>query len=170
MVFGITLKIPEIFLKQKISHSNGSEIYRVSAKVVALKGHTCLNNRMLLVKPIFTMRFRLAAGLSICIRLTVFSRRREIGIMKYVGATDWFIRWPFLIEGMLLGAGGAFLAVILLTQLYSTVTNQVYDTLAFLPLLPKYPYLHYVNLIIFLAGLAIGALGSVISVKKFLKA
>ena len=103
------------------------------------------------------------------IRLTVFARRREIGIMKYVGATDWFIRWPFLMEGMLLGAGGAFLAVILLTQLYSTVTNQVLDTLAFLPLLPKYPYLHYVNLFIFLSGLAIGALGSVISVKKFLK-
>ena len=103
------------------------------------------------------------------IRLTVFARRREIGIMKYVGATDWFIRWPFLIEGMLLGAGGAFLAVMLLTQIYSSVTGQIYDTLMFLPLLPKYPYLHYVNLFIFFAGLAIGALGSVISVKKFLK-
>lgn len=41
------------------------------------------------------------------IRLTVFARRREIGIMKYVGATDWFIRWPFLLEGMILGFGGA---------------------------------------------------------------
>jgi cell division transport system permease protein len=103
------------------------------------------------------------------IRLTVFARRREIGIMKYVGATDWFIRWPFLMEGMLLGSGGALLAVILLTQLYGMVTGQIYDTLAFLPLLPKYPYLHYVNLFLILSGLAIGALGSVISVKKFLK-
>ena len=41
------------------------------------------------------------------IRLTVFARRREVIIMKYVGATDWFIRWPFLLEGMVLGMGGS---------------------------------------------------------------
>lgn len=128
--------------------------------------------RMVRIFGIVLIGFLALAALFIIIntiRLTVFARRREIGIMKYVGATDWFIRWPFLMEGMLLGAGGAFLAVILLTQLYGMVTGQVYDTLAFLPLLPKYPYLHYVNLFLILSGLAIGALGSVISVKKFLK-
>ena len=103
------------------------------------------------------------------IRLTVFARRREIGIMKYVGATDWFIRWPFIIEGVMLGFLGACISVVLLTQLYGMVTGQVYETLAFLPLLPKYPFLHWVNLFLILAGVAIGALGSVISVKKFLK-
>lgn len=103
------------------------------------------------------------------IRLTVFARRREIGIMKYVGATDWFIRWPFIIEGVLLGSLGAGISSLLLTQLYGMVTGQVYGTLAFLPLLPQYPMLGYVNIFLLLAGVAIGALGSIISVKKFLR-
>lgn len=103
------------------------------------------------------------------IRLTVFARRREIGIMKYVGATDWFIRWPFIIEGVLLGSLGAAISSLLLTQLYGMVTGQVYGTLAFLPLLPQYPMLGYVNIFLLLAGVAIGALGSIISVKKFLR-
>ena len=67
------------------------------------------------------------------IRLTVFARRREIGIMKYVGATDWFIRWPFIIEGVLLGFLGACIAVLPLTQFYSMLTGQVYESLALLP-------------------------------------
>ena len=103
------------------------------------------------------------------IRLTVFARRREIGIMKYVGATDWFIRWPFIIEGVLLGFLGACIAVLPLTQFYSILTGQVYESLAFLPLLPKYPFMGYVNTFLLCAGIGIGALGSVISVKKFLK-
>ena len=103
------------------------------------------------------------------IRLTVFARRREINIMKYVGATDWFIRWPFIIEGVLLGALGAGIAVVLLTQFYSIVTGQVYESLAFLPLLPKYPFLNYVNLFLMAVGVGIGVLGSIISVRKFLK-
>ena len=103
------------------------------------------------------------------IRLTVFARRREIGIMKYVGATDWFIRWPFIIEGVLLGALGAFISAVLLSQLYSMVTRQVYESLAFLPLLPQYPFLGYVNIFVLVAGIGIGVLGSLISVKKFLK-
>ncbi|MBP2665349.1 MAG: ftsX [Firmicutes bacterium] len=103
------------------------------------------------------------------IRLTVFARRREIGIMKYVGATDWFIRWPFIIEGILLGSLGAFISAVLLSQLYSMVTRQVYESLAFLPLLPQYPFLGYVNIFVLVAGIGIGVLGSLISVKKFLK-
>ena len=103
------------------------------------------------------------------IRLTVFARRREIGIMKYVGATDWFIRWPFIIEGVLLGTLGAFISSVLLTQFYSMMTGQVYESLAFLPLLPQYPFLGYVNLFLLVAGIGIGALGSMISVKKFLR-
>ena len=103
------------------------------------------------------------------IRLTVFARRREIGIMKYVGATDWFIRWPFIIEGVLLGSLGAFISAVLLSQIYGMVTRQIYDSLAFLPLLPQYPFLGYVNIFVLVAGIGIGVLGSLISVKKFLK-
>ncbi|WP_346353440.1 permease-like cell division protein FtsX [Azotosporobacter soli] len=102
------------------------------------------------------------------IRLTVFARRREIGIMKYVGATDWFIRWPFLIEGMMLGFGGALLAVLLLNQTYGALVNQVHDSLAFLPLIPKYPFITNLSVVLVLLGTGIGALGSTISLRRFM--
>ena len=103
------------------------------------------------------------------IRITVFARRKEIGIMKYVGATDWFIRWPFVIEGIILGFGGAVIAVLLLSQSYSLLTHQVYESLAFLPLISKYPFIHYISIVLLVVGSAIGALGSTISLKRFMK-
>ncbi len=103
------------------------------------------------------------------IRLTVFARRKEVIIMKYVGATDWFIRWPFLLEGMTLGFFGAVLAALLINIIYSGLQTKIYATLAFLPLLPAYPLLTYVSLFLLLAGTGIGALGSYISLRKFLR-
>jgi cell division transport system permease protein len=103
------------------------------------------------------------------IRITVFARRKEIGIMKYVGATDWFIRWPFLIEGMILGFGGALMSVILLTKTYSVFSEKVYESMAFLPLIPKYPFLTNISIALLVIGTAIGALGSTISLKRFMK-
>ena len=103
------------------------------------------------------------------IRLTVFARRKEIGIMKYVGATDWFIRWPFLIEGMILGFGGALVAVVLLNQLYGALIQQVYESLAFLPLIPQYPFITTISIVLMLVGTLIGALGSNISLRKFMQ-
>ena len=55
------------------------------------------------------------------IKLTVYSRRREVGIMKFVGATDWFIRWPFVIEGIIIGSVGAGLSSVLLYFAYNGV-------------------------------------------------
>lgn len=103
------------------------------------------------------------------IRLTVFARRKEVAIMKYVGATDWFIRWPFLLEGMVLGFVGGVLAAIALQSFYAAMAAKIYETLAFFPLLPQYPYMYYVSAAILLAGMGIGALGSTISLKRFLK-
>ncbi len=103
------------------------------------------------------------------IRITVFARRKEIGIMKYVGATDAFIRWPFLIEGMILGSVGALIAVFLLVEAYTVFTAQVYQKLVFLPLIPKYPFLTYVSILLIVAGTVIGALGSTISLRRFMK-
>ena len=89
--------------------------------------------------------------------------------MKYVGATDWFIRWPFLLEGMTLGFFGAVAANILINIIYSGVQSKIHATLAFLPLLPSYPLLHYVSFFLLVAGTSIGALGSYISLRKFLR-
>ena len=103
------------------------------------------------------------------IRLTVFARRKEIGIMKYVGATDWFIRWPFIMEGMALGFGGAFIATLVLRTSYSAITNQIYQSFMFLPLIPQYPFLTNLTILLIVLGMIIGALGSAISLKKFMK-
>ena len=102
------------------------------------------------------------------IRLTVFARRKEIAIMKYVGATDWFIRWPFLLEGIVLGCIGGLIAAVALRSFYAAMAAKIYSTLAFFPLMPQYPFMNYVTLAILLAGIVIGAIGSVISLKRFL--
>lgn len=103
------------------------------------------------------------------IRLTVFARRKEIAIMKYVGATDWFIRWPFIIEGIVMGCFGGLLAALALRSFYAAMAAKIYSTLAFFPLMPQYPFMNYVTVGIILAGMAIGAGGSAISLKRFLK-
>lgn len=103
------------------------------------------------------------------IRLTVFARRKEIAIMKYVGATDWFIRWPFLLEGIVLGCIGGLIAAVALRSFYAAMAAKIYSTLAFFPLIPQYPFMNYVTAAILLAGIVIGAIGSVISLKRFLR-
>lgn len=103
------------------------------------------------------------------IRITVFARRREVTIMKYVGATDWFIRWPFLLEGMFLGFTGALIATVVISQVYGAILDRVHATLAFFPLLPAWPLLVYINITLIVIGTGIGAAGSSISLRKFLK-
>jgi len=102
------------------------------------------------------------------IRITVFARRREVSIMKYVGATNWFIRWPFLLEGMLMGFLGAVIASLFLVQIYLMLQNKIYTTLAFFPLIPSWPFLGYLTLFLIGIGTFIGAAGSSISLRKFL--
>lgn len=102
------------------------------------------------------------------IRITVFARRREVNIMKYVGATDWFIRWPFLLEGMLMGFAGAVIASLILAQGYNAIQAKIYGTLAFFPMLPSWPTMGYLSAGLICVGTLIGALGSSISLRKFL--
>ena len=128
--------------------------------------------RMIRVLGVILIVFLALAALFIIsntIRITVFARRKEIGIMKYVGATDWFIRWPFLIEGMILGFGGALVAVLLLSQTYGALVSQIYQSLAFLPVIPQYPFITHISFFLLVVGTVIGALGSTISLKKFMK-
>ena len=103
------------------------------------------------------------------IRLTVFARRKEIAIMKYVGATDWFIRWPFVMEGMVLGLFGSIIAAMVLRTAYTAMAEKVYDTLAFFPLIPEQPFLTYITIMVVISGMVVGAIGSAVSIKKFLK-
>ena len=103
------------------------------------------------------------------IRLTVFARRKEIAIMKYVGATDDFIRWPFVLEGILLGFIGGSISAIILRSFYTAMTEKIYATLAFLPLVEQFPFMNYLSLFLIVSGMLVGILGSTISLKKFLE-
>ncbi len=103
------------------------------------------------------------------IRLTVFARRKEIAIMKYVGATNWFIRWPFVIEGMLLGLTGAIIAVLCVGEFYHFITMEVSDSLAFFPLVPMFPFFYQLVGCLIGGGIIVGIIGSTISLKQYMK-
>ena len=103
------------------------------------------------------------------IRLTVYARRREIQIMKLVGATDWFIRWPLLIEGVLLGLIGAAAAAGLAWWGYDQLLAEVARALPFVPLVPKQPLLEQVAQVLILAGALLGAMGSSLSLRRHLR-
>jgi len=102
------------------------------------------------------------------IKLTVYSRKKEIGIMKFVGATDWFIRWPFIIEGMLLGISGAIISTGVLYYAYRLVFLKYTSAILGVTLMNPQFILSTTLWQFMLGGLIIGAIGSSISIRKFL--
>lgn len=107
--------------------------------------------------------------ISTTIRMSVFSRRREIGIMKYLGATNWFVRAPFLIEGLILGLSGALIAVLVVNFGYSTLTKQLADSISFISLVSSGEVLNMLLGVLLGLGVIIGVFGSLISIHRFLK-
>lgn len=103
------------------------------------------------------------------IRLTVFARRREIGIMKLVGATDWFIRWPFILEGILLGFLGTLICTQILNRFYYWFAASVYSSLPFVPVVSPADTLQLLTLFLFGLGLVVGTFGSLVSLRRFLR-
>jgi cell division transport system permease protein len=102
------------------------------------------------------------------IRLSLFSRRREVEVMKLVGATDWFIRWPFVIEGIVLGALGGALAILLLLVGKIALLDPLTDQFS---LLAAPDTIHFGLLIAVLLGASVGvsAAGSGLSLRRFLR-
>jgi cell division transport system permease protein len=102
------------------------------------------------------------------IRLSVFARRREVEVMKLVGATNWFIRWPFVIEGVIVGFVGGLLAVMLLTVAKETFVDPLSEDFALLaaPDTIDFPVLVAVMM---LACVVVSALGSGITLRRFLR-
>ena len=102
------------------------------------------------------------------IRLAMNARQAEIEIMKMVGATDWFIRWPFLLEGLFLGLIGAILAVGILSGSYLVLLNNLKTSVAFLPLVSEPRILFHVFGGMLGTGLLLGTIGTVLSIYRFL--
>ena len=107
------------------------------------------------------------------IKLTVHARRREISIMKYVGATNGFIRWPFMVEGIIIGIVSALISVVILGFVYNFIVNKLITssmiTTLQISLLTFSDMLSMLFTVYIIMGIGIGAIGSAISMKKYLE-
>lgn len=105
------------------------------------------------------------------IKITITARRSEIEIMKLVGATNSFVRTPFILEGMWLGIFGAIIPIVLVTMLYSTFYNALAPKLEheIIQMLEVMPFILLIDLVLLIMGVLIGIIGSFLSVRKFLK-
>ncbi|WP_196592787.1 permease-like cell division protein FtsX [Pectinatus sottacetonis] len=169
--FEVTVKSPDMVktISQKVTKFKGIDSAVYAQDVVEHLFELTKLIRFIGIAVIIFLAGATIFIISNTIRLTVFARRKEIAIMKYVGATDWFIRWPFLLEGVVLGFIGGDIAALLLHISYSVLTHKIYDMMAFFPLISIYPFITYITLLIIFSGIIIGALGSTISIKRFLE-
>ncbi len=107
------------------------------------------------------------------IKLTVHARRKEISIMKYVGATNSFIRWPFIVEGMVIGIIASIISIVIVGGAYNLISQKLVDV-AFMKLIGMSlasfgDMLSSIIVVYMLLGIGIGVLGSVMSMRKYLK-
>jgi cell division transport system permease protein len=102
------------------------------------------------------------------IRLSLYARRREVEVMKLVGATDWFIRWPFVIEGIVVGAAGALLAIGVLAFAKIALLDPLANNWTLIAAPRTIPFLSLVAVLLG-AGIGVSALGSGMSLRRFLR-
>jgi cell division transport system permease protein len=102
------------------------------------------------------------------IRLSLYSRRREVEVMKLVGATDWFIRWPFVIEGVIVGAFGALVAIAVLGVTKIALLDPLANNWSLIAAPRTIPFTGLVAILVG-AGVLVSALGSGLSLRRFLR-
>ena len=100
------------------------------------------------------------------IKISVHSREQEIEIMALVGATSWFIRWPFIIEGFLKGLVSSLVAFFVLSKAYKYFINQVREIIPFIPMGMEQEFVIKVGILLVLLGTLIGIFGSMLSLRK----
>ena len=122
---------------------------------------------VLIIGLLFTAMFLI----SNTIKITIVARKKEIEIMRLVGATNSFIRWPFFLEGLWLGVLGAIIPIILIGTTYYNIQDYVTSkvNISFFELLDFSPFVFQVSGVLILMGALIGVWGSMMSVRKFLK-
>ncbi|MDQ0192146.1 permease-like cell division protein FtsX [Paenibacillus wynnii] len=164
------------FVAEKILALNGTHAEKPIYKVKYGKGS--IETLFKITKAVRNIGFIFVAGLALMsmflisntIRVTILARRKEIGIMKLVGATNYFIRWPFFIEGALIGFIGSMVTVIALYIGYGSLVASVQgDPMLGLQLIAfEDIWLFLCGLLVGL-GVTIGVWGSTVSIRKFLK-
>jgi cell division transport system permease protein len=122
---------------------------------------------VLIIGLLFTAMFLI----SNTIKITIFARRKEIEIMKLVGATNWFIRWPFIMEGIWLGILGSILPILIVSFGYYYAHGLIAPRLKnqFIQILNFNPFVFEVSALLLFIGIFIGIWGSTMSIRKFLK-
>ncbi len=134
-------------------------------------------NKILLATRVVKLTMALLAGLLVIasvlliantIRLSLFARRREVEVMKLVGATDWFIRWPFVIEGVILGALGGLLAVLLLGVVKVALVDPLANDFALIAAPDTINFGLLITLLL-VSSVAVSAAGSGLSLRRFLR-
>lgn len=173
-------------IKLVIQPKDPRNILQVSSEVATVKNVASVRDPHQYVGPIFkTLDIVRDVGvlfviallvtsmflISNTIRITIFSRRREIEIMKLVGATNWFIRWPFIVEGIVIGVIGALIPLLLLGYGYKSLYSRaggVFKGLSF-PLVPSQQLELKLAVVLLGVGVVIGVWGGVMSVRRFLR-
>ena len=169
-----------VFVKnQKVGNEVNSEISNVNG-VDSIKYYQDTVSKLtkithfIQVSAIVVMTFLIIVSTIIVantIKLTVFNRSKEIEIMKYIGATDWFVRAPFLIEGIILGIISSAVATGLMHLIYSRLISLLGDDIMRILSVPVLSSSYLIpNLAIIFAslGIGIGTCGSIISIRRFL--
>jgi cell division transport system permease protein len=160
-------------LKKQIENFGSDKIERVEAGEGVTDKLLNFSSWVRNIVLIFGLGLAVLAAflISNTIKLTIIARKREIEIQRLVGASNWFIRWPFFIEGAFIGVVGAIFPIVIVLTIYQVFFNVLGagDAAAILKLMPVVSLGIYVALSIFALGVAIGTIGSIISVRRFLK-
>lgn len=158
-VAGLAKKIEKISGVDKVNYGKGvvERLFQVTRWI-----------RIISVAVIIMLAFGAVFLIATTIRLAIFSRRKEIYLMKLIGATDWFVRWPFFIEGILLGSLGSIIAIALLALGYTSLLSNMQTAIFFIPLVKNPGLLLNVYLSLFATGAVLGMLGTYISINRFL--
>jgi cell division transport system permease protein len=147
-----------------------SSIQSVSNKRTDTKKILEVTNLVTITAAVLTVLLTIASVLLIAntIRLSLYARRREVEVMKLVGATDWFIRWPFVIEGIIVGAIGALLAIAVLGITKIAVLDPLANNWSLIAAPRTIPFTALVAVLVG-AGVLVSALGSGLSLRRFLR-
>ncbi|MCL2618974.1 MAG: permease-like cell division protein FtsX [Defluviitaleaceae bacterium] len=160
-------------LQSMVDNDRGLEYVRYHQSIITVI--STLSNGIRIISTVMIIILIVLANVIIMntIRLTINSRRNEITIMKYIGATDWFIKWPFIIEGMLIGLIGAALPVMIVWFGYGGAAEAIHNSffmveevLTFRSAASIFVVLMPLSLSI---GMGIGIYGSIISMRKHLQ-
>ena len=182
---GVENPLPDLF---KVSVSDMTKFDKTVAELKTLDGVDSVRDNREIAQTLVKIRqtiFYVSIGviavlllislfiIANTVRITMYSRRLEINIMKSVGATNWFIRWPIMVEGMVLGAISGILSLAVVWGLYRlvqpsvssmlTMVSRGFTTVSFLD------YIVYILVAFLVIGIVSGGIGSLISIQKYLK-